>query len=218
MTLALDLTAAGSISVYSELVEAIRDMADDDAYPVASIDDAIRKSEAYFNRKLRVPDMEAIVTLTVTGEYASLPADYREMRAIRPVSDPCRELASMSPAALYMTYRGQAGSPVAYAVEGLQLRFGPVGNGLFDMLYYQAIPVLTDSSPSNWLLEKHPDAYVSGVMFYLALRERDGDMQNTASGLLNQIVGDIQAEGNSARWGAGPLIPQGIGQVCGGRA
>ena len=113
MTLALDLTAAGSISVYSELVEAIRDMADDDAYPIASIDDAIRKSEAYFNRKLRVPDMEAIVTLTVTGEYASLPADYREMRAIRPVSDPCRELASMSPAALYMTYRGQAGNPVA---------------------------------------------------------------------------------------------------------
>lgn len=218
MSIALDLTAASAIANYADLITAIRDMADDTAYPQASIDDAIRKSEAYFNRKLRVPDMETAVPLTVTGEYVALPSDFREMRAIRPVNAPCYDLASMSPAALYMTYRGQSGTPVAYAVEGLQLHFGPVGNATFVMLYYAAIPALTNEIPNNWLLDKHPDAYAAAVMFYLALRERDGEMQTTASGILDQIVADIQSEGNAARWGAGPLVPQGIQQVRGGRA
>lgn len=218
MSLALNLTAAGAIATYTDLIDALRDMADDASYPQDALDAAMRKAEAYFNRVLRVPDMEAVALLTVTTEYATLPTDFREMRAIRPVGDACRDLASMSPAALYMNYRGLSGTPAAYAIEGNRLRFAPIGSGTFDMLYYQAIPVLTISSPSNWLLDKHPDAYVAGAMFYLAIRERDSDMQNTASGLLTEIVDSIQTEGNSARWGAGPLKPQGIQQVCGGRA
>lgn len=218
MTIALDLSAAGAISSYNDLIDEIRDMADDAAYSQDAIDRAIRKAEAHFNRVLRTPEMETIAPIVVTDEYAALPDDFLEMRAIRYAASPCRDLQSMSPAALYMTYRGQSGTPAAYAIEGTLLRFGPVGDATLDMLYYAAIPVLTNTTPSNWLLSKHPDVYAAATLYHIARRERDSDGQAQAGGEMQTILEAIQESANKARWGAGPLIPQGMTQVYGARA
>jgi hypothetical protein len=217
MTIALDLSAAGAISSYTDLVDEIRDMVDDASYSQDAIDRAIRKAEAHFNRVLRTTEMETVAPIVVTSEYAALPADFLEMRAIRYANDPLRDLRSMSPAALYMTYRGQSGTPCAYAIEGAALRFGPVGDATLDMLYYAAIPVLTNTMPSNWFLSKHPDAYAAATLYHIARRERDSDGQAQAGGEMQTILEAIQESSNKARWGAGPLVPQGMTQVCGAR-
>lgn len=217
MTIALDLSVSGSITSYGGLVDAIRDMADDETYSVSVIDAAMRKAEAHFNRVLRVPDMEVALPLSAASEYADLPLDFLEMRAIRTVGSSCQSLKSFSPATLYMQYRGRSGTPDAYAVEGNRLRFAPVGTVTCDMLYYAAIPALTDANPSNWLLRKHPDAYLAGALYHIARRERDSDGMAQAIAELNDIIDSISDAGERARWGAGPLAPQGTQQVRGAR-
>lgn len=206
-----------TIATYSDLVTEVRDMADDDNYSSSAIDSAIAKAEAHFNRVIRVPDMETATTIAVTTEFADLPTDFLEMRAIQPAGSPCYTLKSTTPAALYMDYRGLSGTPTAYAIEGKRLRFGPVGTGSFDMLYYAKIPALSASNTTNWLLTKHPDCYLAGVMYHLARRERDSDGQAQAVNELSEIIDAINVAGQAARWGAGPLVPQGMRQVRGPR-
>jgi hypothetical protein len=218
MSIALNLSAAAAITSYSDLIDEIRDMVDNAAYPQSAIDSAIRKAEAHFNRVFRTPEMETVAPLIVTSEYSNVPEDFLEMRSIRYAADPCRDLISYSPAGLYMTYRGVSGSPQGYAIEGQRLRFGPVGNATFDMLYFAAIPALTITSPSNWLLDKHADLYVAATLYHVARRERDSDGEAQAGNEMQEIIASIQTSSAKARWGSGPLTPQGIGQVAGGRA
>lgn len=213
MAYALDLGVIAAVTDYDSLIAEIRDLIDDAEYSQPRINSAIRKSEAHFNRVLRVPDMETVGSLTLSGDTVPLPADFLEMRAIRPSSRPEGWMTGLSPAALYMTYRGLSGIPEAYAIEGSNLRIAPVGDGGVEILYYAAIPALTSDNQANWLLTKHPDAYISGAMYYLARRDVDPEGQQSALVELNGIIDAIQMAGNNARWGAGPLTPQGIMQV-----
>lgn len=213
MSIAIPTYAPGSISNYSELVTEIRDMMDDDDYSQEAIDRACRKAEAEFNRTLRTPDMETRAVFTVTEEITALPADFLEMRFIFVEGMPDAPLASMSPAAMLQTYYGRSGMPMAYTIEGNGIRVGPVGTAAVEMVYYQRIPGLTDAQVSNWLLRKHPDLYVAGVLYHLARRERDQDGMSQAAQEVATLTAAIKDAAMSARWGAAPLIPRGVQQV-----
>lgn len=217
MSYALSLSIDGAISTYLELVEHLRDMADDAAYSRDAIDAAIRKAEAFFNRTLRVPDMEKLAELPVTSELTNLPDDFLALRAVYAAGDCVNQLTSMSPAAMRLSYRNVSGTPVAYAIEGRQIRVAPVDTADLTILYYAAIPALTDAVPSNWLLLAHSDLYVAGAMYHLARRERDADGLAQAAQEVSDIVASINLAGNKSRWGAAPLTPMGIGQVRGAR-
>lgn len=218
MTLAVPTYAVGAIPTYLAFVEEIRDLMDDDGYAREKIDRALRKAEAHFNRELRAPEMEASKVLTITAETTYLPADFLAMRAIFQEGSPDTPLVSMSPAGLLATYQGRSGTPAGYSIEGLRLRVAPVGATTLEMVYYQAIPALTDASVNNWLLRRHSDLYVAGVMFHLAKRERDNDGMAMAGQEVQTVIGAINSATQRARWGAGPLVPAGMSQVRGARA
>lgn len=213
MSIAIPTYAPGSITSYSELVTEIRDMMDDADYSQEAIDRALRKAEAEFNRSLRTPDMETRAVFTITDELTALPADFLEMRFIFVEGMPDQPLASMSPAGMLSTYYGRAGCPVAYTIEGSNLRVGPVGTAAVEMVYYQRILGLTDAQVSNWLLRKHPDLYVAGVMYHLARRERDAEGAAQAAAEVQTLTETIKQAAMSARWGAAPLAPRGLSQV-----
>lgn len=219
MTIALDLSAVGAIATYNDLVDHVRDMSDDDQYPRTAIDEALRKTEAHMNRVLRVPDMERLVALTsVVGGLITLPNDFLEMRAVRFVGDHAVDLQSMTPVALQWAYRGVAGVAQAYAIEGRSLRLAPVPAAAnIEMVYFAALTPLTDSFQSNWMLDRHPDCYIAGVMYHLARRERDESAVVTVGQEFVTILDAVGSAGNSARWGAGPITPQGVAQVRGVR-
>lgn len=217
MSIAIPTYAPGSITSYSELVTEIRDMMDDADYNQEAIDRALRKAEALFNRELRTPDMETRAVFTVSSDLTALPADFLEMRFIFVEGMPDQPLASMSPAGLLSSYYGRSGCPMAYLIEGQNLRVGPVGTAAVEMLYYQRILGLTDAQVSNWLLRKHPDLYVAGALYYLYERERDETGMDKA---LNNVVGileSINSAAKKARWGSAPLVTRGIQQVRGAR-
>jgi len=217
MSIAIPTYAPGSITSYSELVTEIRDMMDDADYNQEAIDRALRKSEAEFNRTLRTPDMETRAVFTVSGDLTALPADFLEMRFIFVEGMPDQPLASMSPSGLLATYYGRSGCPMAYTLEGGNIRVGPVGTAAVEMVYYQRILGLTDAQVSNWLLRKHPDLYVAGVLYHLARRERDEAGMAQAANEVSTLMGSIQSAAQKARWGSAPLVTRGIQQVRGAR-
>lgn len=218
MAIIIPSFAPGAISTYADLIDEVRDMMDDAAYDQRVIDRAIRKSEATFNRELRVPEMETRIIITVTGELTTLPDDFLQMRTIFHEGNPDRLLSSMSPAALVRGYGGMAGEACAYAIEGLTLRVAPFGPATLEMSYYAALPQLSDDRVSNWLLRLHPDLYVSGVLYHLARRERDSEGMAMALNEVTQLLESINKAGQRNRWGASPLTPSGMCQVAGARA
>lgn len=217
MSIAIPTYAPGAINSYTELVTEIRDMMDDGDYAQEAIDRALRKAEAEFNRTLRTPDMETRAVMTLVDELTALPVDFLEMRVIFVEGMPDAPLASMSPAGMLQSYYGRAGTPMAYTIEGNSLRVGPVGTAPIEMVYYARIPGLSDAQVSNWLLRKHPDLYVAGVMYHLARRERDADGMAQAAQEVSTLTESIKNAALRARWGAAPLTPRGMGQVRGVR-
>lgn len=213
MSIAIPTYAPGAIASYSDLVKEIRDMMDDADYSQEAIDRALRKAEAEFNRTLRTPDMETRRVFTITDELTTVPEDFLEMRFIFVEGMPDQPLASMSPAGMLSTFYGRAGCPRAYTIEGTALRVGPVGRADVEMVYYRRIDALSDGQVSNWLLRKHPDLYVAGVLYHLFWRERDRDGMSMAADLVAALTDAIKRAAVQARWGAAPLIPRGIGQV-----
>ncbi|MGJ3625960.1 phage adaptor protein [Sphingomonas sp. MMS24-JH45] len=190
MSIAIPTYAPGAITNYAELVVEIRDLMDDADYSQQAIDRALRKAEAEFNRTLRTPEMETRVVLSITSELTPLPNDFLELRYIFSEGSPDTPLKSMSPCWMLSAYSGVSGTPQAYTIEGGQLRIGPVGNATLEMVYYRPLSALSDAQVSNWLLAKHPDLYVAGVMYHLARRERDRDGMAQAA----QEVGDAYRE------------------------
>lgn len=218
MSIALNLAAPGAISSYTDLIDEIRDMMDDDGYDQTKIDRAIRKAEAMFLRELRTPEMETSTIFAMTTESTTLPADFLEMRAIWVVGDPNRPLLAVSPITRVNTYSGRSGDPVAYSIEGNLIRIAPVGNVSLEMIYYRSFQPLSTVNPNNWLLTLHPDLYVSATLYYLAVRERDSELEASSLQRTMGLLESIKEAEMKRRWGGASLVPQGIMQVRGPRA
>lgn len=216
MPIILGTAPVSAIATYTDLVEEIRDLCDNDSYEEAKIARAIAKAEAWFARKLRVADMEISTTLPVTAATATLPSDCRELRAVIWLGDSEYPLRQMSLAGLADEYGGETGSyPSAYAVEGGALRLGFVGSGAVRIIYYADLTPLSDNYPSNWLLRAAPDLYVAGVMHEIALRERDSAGFEMWGQKAIILASAVQEEGNRASYGS--MVPAGIKQVSGAR-
>jgi hypothetical protein len=218
MAIILDTSPAGAIASYADLVAELRDLQDNASYDGDVIDKQIRKAEAYFLRKLRLADMEISTTLAVSDATAALPTDCREIRAVI-WQGSAREypLDQMTLAELAEGHGGEsAAQPYAYAREGTTLRFGPVASGTIRLVYFANLEPLSDANPTNWMLEKAPDLYVAGTLFYLAEREHDYVKADRELAKADAIIDSLQQEAN--RTAGGSMVPFGIAQVCGGRA
>ena len=217
MVIAVSTSPDNAISNLSDLVAEIRDEMDDDGFSIDRIYRAIARAEAVFNRELRCPRMETEYTFTTSSEATELPNDFLQLRTVYAEGSPDNPLDSMSPAGLRQRYRGEAGTAMAYALENRRIMLGPIGETTLTIVYYARIPALTDSNPVNWLLDEHPDAYLHQTLAVLFNKTGDSERAalnlNVASGLL----ASINEAGKKNRWGAGPLVPRGIQQVCGAR-
>lgn len=217
MSIAIPTYAPGAISSYADLLDEIRDLSDDTDYDQDVINRAIRKAEAQFNRTLRTPEMETRSVVTVADERTQLPSDFLELRLVFQEGQPDAPLRSMSPAGMLQAFAGVSGAPEAYTIEGGYLRVAPVGSSTLEIVYYAPLPPLSDGQVSNWLLVKHPDLYVAGVMSWLSFRERDAQAMSFWTGLVASLTAAITESAAKNRWGAAPLTPAGITQVRGAR-
>ncbi len=164
---------------------------------VFEIPNFITLAEAQMNRRLRVRPMVARLAQTWPSEYADLPDDFlaeRDLTVSAGGAD--HRLTYLTPE--QMDERSEAaapGRPRFYAIYGGQLRLHPAPDTGYAgaLVYLQALPALSDASPSNWLLQAHPDAYLYGALTQSAPYLRADDRLQTWGTLFTTILADIEA-------------------------
>lgn len=128
--------------------------------------------ESQTERQLRTREMLSQVNFTVDSEFENIPADFLETRRFELQSNPVQLLEYQTPdqSSTYKQYYPFGAKPMRFTVIGEQFQFLPAPNASFTavLLYYKQIPRLSDVTPTNWLLTKHPDIYFYGSLLNTA--------------------------------------------------
>jgi hypothetical protein len=219
MSISIAISVPGAIPDRDTLISTAQDWLDRDDLS-AKIPVFIQMAEAQFNRELRCPEMERTVTGQASSEDTSLPDDFQAMRSIYIEGSPDRPLKGMSPAALRQEYDGSSDTPTAYALvsDGIRLAPPPSSPILLTMDYFGTLDPLSVYAPSNWLLQKHPDAYLYGTLFNAEAYLDNAVRAAQWKGLLDQVVDRINKTARNNRYGAGPLVPNTVTQVRAARS
>jgi hypothetical protein len=226
MSISVNVVPAAAISSVDDLKqwcaeEVDRDLTEATASGTLSdnFDKWIAMAEARFNRELRCPDMESTVTFQVTDPDSALPDDYLAMRAIYEDGSPDSPLRALPPPSVRQEYDGTPGQPEAYILVSGGLRLVPPPDTTYTLTmdYYAKIENLSSIVPYNWLLLKHPDAYVTGVLFHFFRWAKDRESAIDANTLCTSIIADINQMARADRYGAGPLARATIRQTGSGR-
>jgi hypothetical protein len=208
MSISIAVSSASAIPDLPTLKAVVADWLDRDDLD-SRIPTYVQMAEAMFNRELRTPEMEKSTLLPASSEDVTLPTDYLAMRSIYIEGSPDRPLRGVAPTAIRQTFDGSTGTPVAYTLVsgGLRLEPPPADALQLQLDYFARIEGLTDAAPSNWMLEKHPDAYLYGSLFYAEQMLDNSTRAAQWKGLLDEVMARINRAANNDRYGAGPLVP-----------
>jgi hypothetical protein len=216
MAISVNVSSAVAIGSKDDLKTWIAEEVDRDLSEITdNLDKWILMAEARFNRDLRCSEMERSIFGYATAEDMPLPDDYLAMRAIYIEGSPDRPLRGLAPSAIRQEFDGTAGTPVAYTLiaDSLRLVPPPSDNVLLSMDYWAKIEALTTNNPSNWLLEAHPDAYVTAVLFHYYRWSQNREAAVDANQLCELLIAKINRSSRNDRFGAGPLVPNAVVQV-----
>lgn len=125
--------------------------------------------ETELDRQLRTTDQLTRSTTPITGQYASLPTDFLEIRNIQLDTSPVKRLQYLTPDRLdderRTTYRS-SGEPVYYSILGNNMEFAPTPDTTYTLqiAYYARLTKLSDSNTTNFLITNHPDIYLYGSL------------------------------------------------------
>lgn len=133
----------------------------------------IALTEAKMSRRLRVRNMIANSTASISAEYETVPGDFAGPISL--VLNPSEngsfpyDVRNVSPDALNEDLGrqgGVAGQPRKYAVVGGSFHFSPAPDQTYTAFlnYYQQLQALSGMNTSNWVLSNHPDAYLYGTL------------------------------------------------------
>lgn len=160
------------------------------------IPDFIALAEARINRELRVRGMVAEASASIATEFAAVPADFAAARSVRLTASPFTRLDFLSPEQMAdFAARRPTGTVAAFSVVGDQFWFLPAPAAPVDvrLTYYARVPALSDAAPSNWLLHRHPDAYLRGALLEACLYLEDEEQAQKYAALFAAALGDVRA-------------------------
>lgn len=161
-----------SITTYAELQTAIADFLNRDDL-TSVVPTFIALAEADISRRLRHWQMEARDTLSFSGQFTSIPADWVETIRLYATGDGTFPIEMISRAEMLerrSQARDVAGKPTFYTMSAGQFEVFPTPSDTYsaDLLYYSKIPALSVSNTSNWLLSEAPDVYLYGALIHSA--------------------------------------------------
>jgi len=165
-------------------------------------------AEAKFNRVLRVAEMETVGTVTLIEGNADLPTDFLEARLV--TAPDGSGLSAWSLSELNRRFGTYGGIPAGYSVVGGSLRVRPTSSGTVALEYYAKIPPLTPANPTNWLLEKAPDAYLYGLVEEIAIWKKDVDGVQAGRTLKELALRGLSLQDERARWGNAQVVIGGL--------
>ena len=197
-----------AITTYGELQTAIGNWLDHSLF-TARIPEFIALFEASANRRLRVRQMEASVSLTPSSGSASLPSDYLAWRRVTWTGSTGIELQYVHPSYLQAADpSASAGVPRNFTIEGSMLKIRPADDTALEFNYFQKVPALSDSVSTNWLLGAHPDLYLFGSLVEAEMFGVNDERAPLWKARRDEIFDEIEKLSNKTR-GAGTVRAMG---------
>jgi len=197
------------ITTYAELKTNIADFLNRD--DLASISSTfISKAEADMNRQLRHFRQEKRSTVSITGQYSTLPTDYLETIRFYITGGDTNPLELISQGQLLdRKYKNlnTSGNPRYYAITAGEIEVYPVPDGTYtsELYYYGKTPELRDSNTSNWILEHHPDAYLYGSLIHSAVYLKEDERIQVWAALYQSAIDAINQESEKAKFSGSGL-------------
>ena len=201
-----------AIQTYSDLNARIADWLNRGDL-VSVIPDFITLFETSFNDdpRGRIQKSVVISTADVANELTPLPADYIQMQNLRvPGSQNYPEglqfLTSQQVGQFRATY-STAGEPAYYAIIGNQIRLLPVPDQQYtlEMEYFGKLPSLSNTNPTNWLLNDHPHLYLYGALIAAEPYLKNDDRVATWKALFNEAMEALNTTDDRALFSGAPL-------------
>lgn len=168
----------------------------------------IGMAERRLNRALRVPEMEADATATVTSGLFTLPDDFLALRSVYVDASPSYPLTQVGLAQLQDMYGGLSGIPAHFAMQsGSEMILGPSPTDSTALLinYYAKIPALSESQTANWLLTAHPDLYLAASLVEGFTYTRDLAGMQVWQARSTDMIADLEKQGRKKAHG-GTLV------------
>jgi hypothetical protein len=165
----------------------------------------IRLAEARFNRELRVRQMVKRAVGLLEDNYITLPGDWLEAKNVQINADgrPRKlEYMTLEQADDFNAASGGSGVPMYFNVTGNQLEIipRPTGEPQIELTYYSAIPALSNSEPSNWLLTTWPDLYLYGTLAHSAPYLKDDERLATWAQLFLKAMDEVVTSDQRAQY------------------
>lgn len=160
----------------------------------------IRLGEVRLARLLDTPSMETTATILTVADTqtVALPTDMEMPGQLRAV-----DYGVIAPSNLenVEAYGQDTGIPVVWARHGDTAVLGPVPNAEYTLVlrYSTRLPFLTDNNTSNWLLSRHPDAYVYMCCAIICQHNDDLDGAATYLAQANAVIDEINRRAVRAR-------------------
>jgi len=148
----------------------------------------ISLAEAYLFRELNIAALELSISGVTTGTSITLPDNTATVSRVT-VSYAGRETA------LDYGVRSEqySGAPTAYTLENGALKLDTNSAGYAYTLYYiPKIDALSNSNPTNWLLENAPDLYLCAGQLEGAKYVKDDAQISTLGAMLVPMLDSVQ--------------------------
>jgi hypothetical protein len=190
-----------ALTTYSDIQEAIsRTLQRDDL--AGQIPDFILYAEARLNNILRVAQMQASATITLTAGTGSLPTDYLSWIRVYSNSSPVYDLQNVDPAWAIEKYPDTAsGTPAYFYIAGSSIFTKPVSSSNVIMLYNQKIPALASNISGNWITSRDPRLYLYAACLEAAPHIDDDARITTWGKMLEIAVNELHQSDTGHRWG-----------------
>ena len=204
-----------AISTYTELKASIANWLNRSDLSDEIADDFIKLTEADFNAKLRIRQMEQIDTVTINAETVSVPTGFIAVRSFYILLSSTKyPLEYITPSNMFEIRGGsRSGRPRSYTIEAdnetEQFRFGPSPDTSYTgyLSYYKNIEALSSSNASNPILDNHPGIYLYGSLYHSANFLGGMDPQQVQNWLQMYIAAMERCENNDKQdsYGGAPV-------------
>jgi hypothetical protein len=130
----------------------------------------VSMAELQIEREVRLADQQKSVTLTLVNNRATLPADFYSVRTVRTGDLPSVNLNQVSK---HVQQQPSQATAMGYCFDNNEIVVQGILASTIVMDYFSTLPRLTAAAPSNWLLLRAPDAYLSGTLYHVMVWAND---------------------------------------------
>lgn len=200
-----------ALSTYAELQASIASWINRSDL-TATIPDFIAMAEARFNREVRHWRMERTAATTISSKFTTLPADWVQTVTLSVTTGEgpvfLSPMGQADMAQRRYANADAAGVPRFFNNVAGQFEVFPSPDGSYSaaLHYIEEIPALSDDNTSNWLLEKHPDAYLYTALTHSAPFMGEDERTATWAAFAKASIDAVNAESNRSKGSAGMRI------------